>query len=53
MMVLTVVAPTRIEPQRVTPTPVEYQQTFVLPKDHIPAKVTVFEAAATVDITAP
>jgi hypothetical protein len=53
ILVLTVVAPTGIEPQHVTPTPVEYQQTFVLPKDRVPAKVTIFEAAATVDINAP
>lgn len=50
MLVLTVVAPTGIEPQHVTPTPVEYQQTFVLPKDRFPKKVTVFEAATTVDV---
>jgi hypothetical protein len=30
----------------------EYQQTFVLPKDRVPTKVIVFEAAATVDINA-
>lgn len=52
-LVLTVVAPTGIEPQHVTPTPVEYQQTFVIPKDRVPTKVTVFEAAATVPINAP
>jgi hypothetical protein len=51
-LVLSVVAPTGIEPQHVTPTPVEYQQTFVIPKDHVPTKVTVFEAAATVQINA-
>jgi hypothetical protein len=53
ILVLTVVAPTGIEPQHVTPTSVEYQQTFVLPKDRVPTKVIVFEAAATVDINAP
>jgi hypothetical protein len=52
-LVLTAVAPTGIEPQHVTPTPVEYQQTFVLPKDRAPAKVTIFEAAATVQVNAP
>ena len=52
-LVLTVVAPTGIEPQHITPTPVEYQQTFVLPKDRVPAKVTIFEAAATVELNAP
>ena len=52
-LVLTVVAPTGIEPQHVTPTPVEYQQTFVIPKDRVPAKVTIFEAAATVQANAP
>lgn len=48
MLALTVLAPTGIEPQHVTPTPVEYQQTFVIPKDRVPTKVTIFEAAATV-----
>ena len=52
-LILTAVAPTGIEPQHVTPTPVEYQQTFVLPKDRVPAKVTIFEAAATVQVNAP
>jgi len=52
-LVLTAVAPTGIEPQHVTPTPVEYQQTFVLPKDRVPANVTIFEAAATVQVNAP
>jgi hypothetical protein len=52
-LVLTAVAPTGIEPQHVTPTPVEYQQTFVLPKDHAPTKVIIFEAAATVRLSAP
>ncbi|WOJ90711.1 hypothetical protein RZS28_05315 [Methylocapsa polymorpha] len=51
-LVLSVVAPTGIEPQHVTPTPVEYQQTFVIPKDHVPTKVTIFEAATTVQISA-
>jgi hypothetical protein len=51
-LVLSVVAPTGIEPQHVTPTPVDYQQTFVIPKDHVPTKVTVFEAAATVQVNA-
>jgi hypothetical protein len=52
-LVLTAVAPTGIEPQHVTPTPVEYQQAFVLPKDHAPTKVTIFEAAATAQLNAP
>jgi hypothetical protein len=51
-LVLTVVAPTGIKPQHVTPTPVEYQQTFIIPKDHVPTRVTVFEAAATINVTA-
>jgi hypothetical protein len=49
---LTVVAPTGIEPQIVTPTPVDYEQTFVIPKDRAPSKVTIFEAASTIDVTA-
>ena len=52
LLVLTVVAPTGIEPQHVTPTSVEYHQRFVIPKDQVPKKVTIFEAATTVDINA-
>jgi hypothetical protein len=52
-LVLTAAAPTGIEPQHVTPTPVEYQQAFVLPKDRVPAKVTIFDAAAAVQLNAP
>jgi hypothetical protein len=52
LLVLTVVTPTGIEPQHVTPTAVEYHQRFILPKDHVPTKVIIFEAAATVDINA-
>jgi hypothetical protein len=52
LLVLTVVAPSGIEPQHVTPTSVEYEQTFVIPKDRVPSKVTIFEAAATLDIKA-
>jgi hypothetical protein len=48
---LTVVAPTGIEPQHVTPTPVDYEQTFVIPRERAPSKVTIFEAASTVDVT--
>jgi hypothetical protein len=51
LLVLTVVPPTGIEPQHVTPTTVEYEQTFVLPHTH-PSKVTVFEAATTISISA-
>jgi hypothetical protein len=51
-LVLTVQAPSGIEPQHVTPTTVEYQQTFLIPKDHVPTKVTIFEAAATIDVAA-
>jgi hypothetical protein len=49
---LTVVAPTGIEPQIVTPTPVHYEQTFVIPKDRAPSNVTIFEAASTIEVTA-
>ena len=52
LLVLTVVAPTGIEPQHVTPTSVEYHQRFVLPKDQVPKKVTIFEAATMVDVNA-
>jgi len=51
-LVLTVVPPTGIEPQHVTPTPVEYEQTFVLPGAHAPTSVIIFEAAATVHVSA-
>lgn len=51
-LALTVVAPTGIEPQHVTPTAVEYDHTFIIPKDHVPSRVTVLEAAATLDIKA-
>jgi hypothetical protein len=51
MLVLTVKPPTGIEPQHVTPTTVEYKQTFVLPHK-VPSKVMIFEAATTVDIRA-
>jgi hypothetical protein len=49
---LTVVAPTGIEPQIVTATPVDYEQTFVIPKDRAPSRVTIFEAASTIDVKA-
>jgi hypothetical protein len=45
------VPPTGIEPQHVTPTTVEYEQTFVLPRKH-PSKVTIFEAATTIPVSA-
>ena len=37
--------------QHVTPTTVEYEQTFVLPRKH-PSKVTISEAATTIDVKA-
>lgn len=52
LLVLTVVPPTGIEPQHVVRTPVEYDQTFVLPRQQIPSKVIIFEAATTVNVTA-
>ena len=51
LLVLTVVPPTGIEPQHVTPTTVEYEQTFVLPQKR-PSKVTIFEAGTTIPIEA-
>jgi hypothetical protein len=51
LLVLTVVPPTGIEPQHVTPTTVEYEQTFLLPRKH-PSKVTISEAATTIDVKA-
>ena len=52
LLILTVVAPTGIEPQVVTPTPVAYEQTYVIPKNGPPSKVTIFEAASTIEVTA-
>lgn len=51
MLVLTVVPPTGIEPQHVTPTPVEFKRTYVV-TTKAPTKVTIFEAATTVDVNA-
>jgi hypothetical protein len=51
LLVLTVVPPTGIEPQHVTPTTVEYEQTFVLPQP-CPSKVAIFEAATTIPVKA-
>lgn len=51
-LALTVVPPTGIEPQHVTPTPVEYDQTFVVTMPR-PTKVTIFEAASTINVSAP
>jgi hypothetical protein len=52
LLALTVVPPTGIEPQHVAATPVEYDQTFVLPPAHVPSKVTILEAATAVNVTA-
>ena len=49
-LVLTAVPPTGIEPRHVTPTSVEYEQTFILPRAHAPTSVIIFEAAATVHV---
>ncbi len=49
-LVLLVKAPTGIEPQHVTPTPVEYKQTFVLPAQRVPKQVEIFELEATVQV---
>jgi len=51
-LALSVVAPTGIEPQHVTPTSVEFDQTFVIPKDHVPSHVSILEPAATLDVKA-
>ena len=51
LLVLTVVPPAGIEPQHVTPTTVEYEQIFVLPRKR-PSKVTIFEAATTIPVKA-
>jgi len=52
LLVLTVVPPIGIEPQHVTPTSVKYHQRFALPKDQVPKKITIFEAATMVDVNA-
>ena len=48
---LTVTPPTGIEPQHVTPTSVDFAQTFVIPKDHVPTRVVILADAATVAVT--
>jgi hypothetical protein len=48
-LVLDVVAPTTIENQIVTPTPVEYRQVVIIPRP-APTKVTVLEAATTINV---
>ena len=48
---LTVTPPTGIEPQHVTPTPVDFTQTFVIPKDHVPTRVVILADDATVAVT--
>jgi hypothetical protein len=52
-LALTVVAPTGIEPDHVTPTPVEYDKTYVRPIRHepVPTRVEILEPAATVPVT--
>jgi len=49
-LVLDVVAPTGIEPQHVTPTPVEYQQVFIIGGPKPPTKVTVWDTATTINV---
>ena len=49
-LALTVTPPTGIEPQHVTPTPVEFDETFVLQRP-VPTKVTIFEPAVTLTVT--
>ena len=48
-LVLAVVAPTGIEPQHVVKVPVEYSQTFVIPRP-VPTKVTVWDNATTINV---
>ena len=47
---LTVKAPTGIEPQHVVQAPVDYAQTFVIPRDHVPTQVVILTGAATVAV---
>jgi hypothetical protein len=49
ILVLDAVAPTGIEPQITTPTPVEYRQAVVRPMA-APTKVIVWETAATISV---
>ena len=49
ILLLDVVAPTGIEPQITTPTPVEYRQAVVMPIS-APTKVIVWETAATINV---
>jgi hypothetical protein len=48
-LVLDVVAPTGIEPQIVTPTPVEYRQVVIVPRP-APTKVMVWDTATTINV---
>lgn len=51
-LVLVVVAPTGIEPQIVTSTPVEYRQVVIVPRP-APTKVTVWDTATTINVENP
>ena len=48
-LVLDVVAPTGIEPDIVTPTPVEYRQVVIVPRP-APTKVMVWDTATTINV---
>jgi hypothetical protein len=49
-LVLLVTAPTGIEPDVITPTPVEYKQTFVLPGQHVPKEVIILADEARIPV---
>ena len=50
LLQLTVKAPTGIEPQHVTPTPVEYTQNYVIPRNHPPRQITILPEGITLDV---
>ena len=50
LLQLTVKAPTGIVPQHVTPTPVEYTHTYVVPNARIPKQVTIVPDGPTLDV---
>ena len=52
VLTLTTVAPTEIEPEVITPTPVEYSRTYRLSSGKLPTKVTILPDRVTLDAIA-
>ena len=49
---LAVQPPSGIEPDHVTPTPVEFKETLVMPHGHIPKQVTILPEGITIEVHA-